>query len=111
MKNNPIIPEKIRFVGNDETHKFPPMSHAGAIKDAGDWKASVDLTLARHGKELNQLAKAMEAGLSEAYEDLNSLRGHARELRESIEHHRTILWINLALMFGLIVAVAALLNR
>ena len=43
--------------------------------------------------------------------DIASLRGHMREIRESLAHHRTILTINLALIFGLIVAVAYLINR
>jgi hypothetical protein len=84
---------------------------ASAIKQAGDWKASVDFTLARHGKEINELAKSTQKGLEEAYESLRSHSGHIREIREEIDYQRTISNITIALIAGLIVAISYLLTR
>lgn len=84
---------------------------ASAIKDAGDWKASVDLTLARHGKEINELTKSTLKGLEETFESLRSHSGHIREIRDDIYYLHTVQKILLALIFGLIVAVSYLLTR
>ncbi|MFZ0615523.1 MAG: hypothetical protein WAN16_03620 [Chthoniobacterales bacterium] len=84
---------------------------SSAIKDAGDWKASVDLTLARHGKEINELTKSTLKGLEETFESLRSHSGHIREIRESIDHQRVVQNIVLASIFVLIVAVSYLLTR
>lgn len=87
---------------------------ASAIKQAGDWKASVDFTLARHGKEIEGQRRGIEglvAVRSEIHESLRSLSGHIREIRESIDHQRMAQNIILALIFGLIVAVSYLLTR
>ena len=87
------------------------LASASAIKEAEDWKTSVDMTLSRHGKEINELTKYTHRRFEEAHDSIRSHSGHIREIRESLAHHRTILTINLALIFGLIVAVAYLINR
>lgn len=87
---------------------------ASAIKDAGDWKASVDMTLARHGKEIEGQRRGIQglvADRSEIHESLRSNSGHIREMRESIDHQRMAQNIVLALIFVLIVAVSYLLTR
>lgn len=139
---NPIVKKmKSKFAVLDEVDKFPgispaewaeknpgystadnirhqyydePQRAARAIKAEGNWKPSVDLTLVRHGKTIEELRlqnnrKADQLG--EIWEDLRSIRGYQRELWEKISTEKVVARINLALIFGLIIAVAYLINR
>lgn len=98
------------------------------INVAGSWKAGVDLTQVRHGKEIGRNAHDIAAAghnlerhrkaineqkeiIDDILDELRSHTGSLRELREQAAHTRVVWSINLALIFGLIVAVGYLISR
>lgn len=87
---------------------------SAAIASVEDWKSSIEFTLARHHSEIdtiiNRNSKLAE-GIVDLVEDIDSLRRHVSEIRESQTAHRVALTINLAILAGLIIAIGFILAR
>lgn len=95
---------------------IPPMPDAvKAAAAAGEWKTSVDLTLARHGKEQNEHARRLDEhsdALVDHHEDIRSLEGWRRTFDERLTGIRFQIAVVAAIVAGLVSAVVYLIaNR
>lgn len=81
----------------------PMPSSPDAISDSGKWKSGVDLTLARHGKELSAILRSMITLNNETHANLEQIR----VIREDMSLHRMLTWTGwiLAALLGVFVLV------